>query len=91
MVNKLLIENIDRIHTTPLGIVRIKRNLELNVDDVVSWCCEKILDSSSSITKKGKNWYIVNDNCEITVNAHSYTIITAHKVKNNNIGGLNDY
>ncbi|MDR1592225.1 MAG: DUF3781 domain-containing protein, partial [Prevotellaceae bacterium] len=27
------------------------------------------------------NWYVSVDNCVITVNAHSYTIITAHKTK----------
>ena len=31
--------------------------------------------------RKGKNWYITIDNCIITVNAYSYTVITAHKVK----------
>ena len=33
------------------------------------------------ITRNGKNWYISIDACKITVNAHSYTIITAHKEK----------
>jgi hypothetical protein len=29
--------------------------------------------------RRGKNWYVSAENCVITVNAHSYTIITAHK------------
>lgn len=33
------------------------------------------------IERRGKNWYISTDNCIITVNAYSYTIITAHKKK----------
>ena len=37
----------------------------------------------TSITRKGKNWYITVEGCIITVNAHSFTIITAHKEKNN--------
>ena len=74
-----LLENIDSIHTTELGIVRIKRNLSLDVDDVVKWCKEKIKQSDASITRAGKNWYVNVDGCIITVNAHSYTIITAHK------------
>lgn len=73
-----LITNIDKLHTTELGIERIKRNLSLAVDDVVRWCSEKIQDQEASIIRKGKNWYIDIDNCEITVNAYSYTIITAH-------------
>ena len=76
-----LIENLARIHTTELGVVRIKRNLGLEVADVVEWCKEKIKNPTSSITRKGKNWYITTNECVITVNAHSYTIITAHKRK----------
>ena len=30
------------------------------------------------ISRKGKNYYIEADGCIITVNASSYTIITAH-------------
>lgn len=76
-----LIANIDKLHTTQLGAQRIKRNLNLNENDVVAWCKAKIMDGACSINKKGKNWYAVVDSCIITVNAHSYTIITAHKVK----------
>jgi len=77
-----LLSNIDKIHTTALGVERIKRNLCLDVDDVVGWCKQKTQDENSSIIRKGKNWYINTDNCIITINANSYTIITAHK--NNN-------
>ena len=72
MENELL-ENLGRLHTTELGVIRIKKNLSLNV--------EKISLSNAEITRKGKNWYITIDNCIITVNAYSYTVITAHKVK----------
>jgi hypothetical protein len=37
-----LIKNIDKIHTTELGILRIKDNLELETNDVVKWCKRKI-------------------------------------------------
>jgi hypothetical protein len=77
-----LISNLDKIHTTKLGIERIKRNLCLDRDDVVSWCKQKIQDENSFIIRKGKNWYVNTSNCEITINASGYTIITAHKVKN---------
>ncbi len=73
-----LLLNIEKLHTTVLGVERIKRNLSLTVDDVVLWCKERILDTEASIIRKGKNWYVVVSDCEITVNSHSYTIITAH-------------
>jgi hypothetical protein len=76
-----LIQNVNKIHTTPLGVLRIKKNLCLDTDDVVNWCKKKIKNKKSSITRKGKNWYINIDDCIITVNAYSYTIITAHKIK----------
>ena len=79
--SNILISNIDKLHTTTMGIDRIKRNLNLDVENVVEWCKTKIEDNSSSITRKGKNWYVNIDNCIITVNAYCYTIITAHKIK----------
>ena len=77
MENDLLI-NLNKIHTTTMGIDRIKKNLGLDTDDVVLWCKEKI-KSASDITRKGKNWYVNIDGAVITVNAYSFTIITAHK------------
>ena len=76
-----LIINIDKVHTTVLGVERIRRNLGLLDTDVVSWCKEAIQDAKALITRKGKNWYVQIGDCEITVNAYSYTIITAHKMK----------
>ena len=74
-----LLNNLDKLHTTELGVVRIKKNLSLNTDDVVGWCRAKINSNKSVITRNGKNWYVYIDACVITVNAHSYTILTAHK------------
>ena len=76
-----LIFNLDKLHTTDLGIVRIKRNLSLDENDVVHWCREKIQNPNSIIVRMGKNWYVDIDDCKITVNSYSYTIITAHKLK----------
>ena len=73
-----LINNVDKIHTTELGIERIKRNLELETNDVVNWCKNKI-KKTDKICRKGKNWYVSGKGFIITINAHSYTIITAHK------------
>ena len=77
-----LIENIEKLHTTTMGVNRIRRNLELgdNVKDVVAFCRQKILAPTANISRQGKNWYVKIDGCIITVNAYSYTIITAHIV-----------
>ncbi len=74
-----LLKNLDKLHTTELGIERIKRNLSLNIDDVVVWCKDKIGSPDAVITRNGKNWYISISGYILTVNAYSYTIITAHK------------
>jgi hypothetical protein len=73
-----LLNNLEKIHSTELGILRIKRNLELETKDVVGWCKQKI-KQTDNIYRKGKNWYVSFGNCIFTINAHSYTIITAHK------------
>ena len=76
--NNILLDNLEKLHTTELGTVRIKRNLSLDTDDVVTWCRDKIKSPDAVITRKGKNWYKVSGNWILTVNAYSYTIITAH-------------
>ena len=75
-MNELLL-NIDKVHTTKLGIERIKKNLKIN-EDVILYCKNIILNKNSKIYKQGKNWYIENNNIKITINSYSYTIITAH-------------
>jgi hypothetical protein len=75
-----LLNNLDKLHTTPLGAERIRKNLSLEAPDVIGWCKEKIA-ASGSIERKGKNWYARSGDAVITVNAHSYTVITAHKAK----------
>ena len=78
-MENILIENIDSIHTTDMGVDRIRRNLGLGDIDVVAWCKGKILDPNAVIERQGKNWYVHIDGCVITVNASSYTIITCHR------------
>lgn len=75
----VLLSNLYQLHTTDLGVVRIKRNLSLPTDDVVGWCKEQIKRPDASILRRGKNWYVNVEGCEITVNAYSFTIITAHR------------
>jgi hypothetical protein len=74
-----LIDNIKKLHTTDLGIIRIKKNLELETKDIVNWCI-KAIKQAENIHRNGKNWYVYYKNYVLTINAHSYTIITAHKI-----------
>lgn len=75
---EVLVSHLDLLHTTDLGAERIKKNLDLRTDDIIAWCKEQIQAVNAVITHKGKNWYITIDGVVITVNAHSYTVITAH-------------
>lgn len=78
---KVFLDGIDKIHTTAMGIDRIRKNLGLSAEkDAVEYCKRKILLKNCIIYRQGKNWYCEVDNVRITVNSHSYTIITAHKI-----------
>lgn len=74
-----LLNKLSALHTTMLGIERIKKNLGLQEDDVVDWCKRKILSKEAHIERRGKNWYVSVDKIIFTINAYSYTIITAHR------------
>ena len=76
-----LLNNLDKVHNTEMGVDRIKRNIEVDVDDIVAYCIDKIKQENAVIERKGKNYYVSVDGIIITVNASSYTIITAHKEK----------
>ncbi len=75
---EVLVENAHRLHTTERGAERIRKNLRMGSVEVVEWCRARILDPDARIGRLGKNWYAVCGGCRITVNAGSYTIITAH-------------
>lgn len=78
---QILIDNISKVHTTEMGIDRIKRNLKLDTNDVVEYCKNKVLDKNCNIYKQGKNWYCEIENIIVTINSYTYTIITAHTKK----------
>ena len=80
MNKEILLSNIEKIHTTEMGIARIKRNLRIDMNDVVEYCKNKILNKNCNIYKQGKNWYCEIDNIRIAINSYSYTIITAHTI-----------
>ncbi len=77
---KVLLDNLDKLHTTDMGVERIIKNTGLDNEDVVSWCREMIMNKKADIVRQGKNWYVRNGGCEITINAKSYNVITAHRI-----------
>ena len=44
-----LIENINRLYTTEMGVGRIKRNLNIETDNVVDYCKKKIFNDPCRI------------------------------------------
>ena len=76
----ILLENIGKIHTTLLGAERITKNLNLENTDPVEFCRALIVKGDCEIYRSGKNLYCRSEDVLITVNAHSYTIITAHRL-----------
>ena len=75
-----LLMSLSRLHTTEKGATRIKNNLGQEIDDVVDWCAQKI-KKADNITRKGKNFHVQSGDAIITINALSYTIITAHRTR----------
>ena len=79
MHKQVLIDNVDRIHTTEMGVGRIQRNLGIT-EEPVGYCISKLEKKDSKVTKEGKNYYVEVDDCIITINSSSFTIITAHLI-----------
>lgn len=75
-----LLNNVDKLHTTKLGADRIQKNLGIMADDVVDYCKKLLVLNEAVIERKGKNWYVGINGVMLTINAYSYTIITAHKI-----------
>ena len=81
---EFLIANAHKIHTTELGVQRMSKNLHIEFEGenprarAVEFCVKKILSPNCRILRRGKNWYCRAGGIEITVNAHSFTIITVH-------------
>ena len=52
MNKEVLLQNIDKVHTTEMGIDRIKKNLKLDTNNVVDFCKSKVLDKNVIFTSK---------------------------------------
>ncbi len=70
---------LENLHTTTMGEERIRRNVSPNSEDIIAWCRARITVPDAVIERRGKNYYITSGGCTLTVNAKSYTVITAHK------------
>ncbi len=79
-----LLKHLDKIHTTQLGELRIRKN----IDKTSEWCKEQI--KNCQVERKGKNYYCTVYSVCIVVNASSFTIITAHKIGGENVKKINN-
>lgn len=59
----MLLENIEKLHTTQMGIERIKKNLQIETDDVMQWCKARILEKDTRIEQNRKVWKKLACNC----------------------------
>ncbi len=86
-----LIKNINLIHTTEMGYQRIIKNIgvfdtniQKNRELILNFCKQIVKNSKSKTIIIGKNYYISNNNITLTINRHSFTIITAKNTGNFN-------
>jgi len=77
-MNDDLLANLGKLHSTVLGMERIRSNIGLEDADPVAWVKHQV-ENAKTIIRKRKNWYVYVDSALITINAHSFTIFTAHK------------
>lgn len=71
--------DLNELHTTELGAIRMRKALYLlPSDDPIAWC-KSIIEQYgiNLILREGKNWYITTDRFELTVNASTLNVITA--------------
>ena len=74
LANLVLLHTYDRAgHGTNL-----EESFAGSGDDVMCWCRERIREPAAEVRKRGKNFYVLVGDCEITVHARSGTIITAN-------------
>ena len=55
-----LTQNLDKIHTTQMGVERIRRNLGLQTDDVVAWCKDAVKNADIMLLEKAKTYKRMN-------------------------------
>lgn len=78
LLNELL-QNLDKIHISKSGEVRIRNDFGLTIDNVLDWCKEKISDQAAIIERIGKSWFVYLGDYMITVDARRYHITGVQK------------
>ena len=79
----------EKFKNTPLGFLRIKKNLDIChfSDTEVEAFLREIISSTplEYIETKGKNYYFrcVKSNTILTINSHTFTVITAKVIDKN--------
>lgn len=79
MMKEYLLTNLDKLHTTDLGKVRLQNNLLLREENPVLWAKGFIQRSEIQISHKEKNFYVSDNYIVLAINTSSYTIIIGHK------------
>jgi hypothetical protein len=80
---------VENFKNTPLGFLRIRKNLDIVdfSDRETEHYLRKVMLSTplDAIESKGKNHYFkcFNENAILTINSHSLTVITAKKINKN--------
>ena len=76
-----LLAALPRLHTTPLGLTRLRRNLCLSEDtDPVAFCRDLLSREDCTVLHLGKNLYCRAENVLLTIHARSYTLITGRRI-----------
>jgi len=89
MNESLKISISEKFRNTPMGFLRIKRNLNIvkfSDSETEKYIRETILSTPlEEIESKGKNHYFkcLKNNAILTVNSHTFTIITAKRINKN--------
>jgi hypothetical protein len=77
----------NQFRNTPMGFIRIRKNLNisnLSNSETENYCKKIVLSTPiEDIETKGKNYYFkcLKHNAILTINAHTFTIITAKQIK----------
>ena len=75
-----LLAALPRLHTTPLGLTRLRHNLCLSEDtDPVAFCRDLLSREDCTVLHLGKNLYCRAENVLLTIHARSYTLITGRR------------
>ena len=71
-----MLNRVEELHTTPMGYIRINSIFQKD-DECISYIKEILKDPSTDVIRLGKNYYLYCKDYIVTINASSFTIITA--------------